>query len=625
MTPLLRKLIDILEEQEQASWHEYSVPGLWVGDHTTVTFPSGASYILHQLRRIDALRRSRDVEDVWELHKASAYNAMVRHVTSYNHGVGTEQDGWRSTGTFIKLLGLLPYVRGLGIDTLVLLPITEIGVIGRKGELGSPYAIKHPFRLDQRLAEPCIDMSVEDQARVLIETCHLLGMKVVLETVLRTASIDSDLVSSHPEWFYWVDESGIGSIDTFRPPTFSDAELKTIRSMVDKGIYIDLPVPSEPYQALFDHMPLRVEKDERGWKGIGARGRVLRIPGAFADWPPDDQQPAWSDVTYLRLHDHPSFRYMAYNTIRMFERDLDQPTYRQASLWNTISGIIPHYIRMFDIDGAMIDMGHALPEDLRARIVAESRSSKSNFILFEENFHLEEASLKTGYDAVIGYLPFDAFDPTKLASFVKRIANGSIPIRYFGTPESHNTPRVATRLPARAGSALWLFLRFLPKGFCFLHAGLELDEQQPVNTGLGFTDEEIAVSSPEKLALFSDVPLSWTLGRTTSEWLREKIMKFAVLHVVRDLHDDDHLYLVETDDHEVVAFVRVLRDGRRGLLVVVNITDTARTIRLPVNGIPGFVFASRIDGVTVRQGEIMIDLAGADVVVVPTLHRATSV
>lgn len=624
MTPLILKLINTLEEQEHATWHPYSVPGAWVGAHTPVTFSSGASYLLHQLRRIDALRRKRDQNRTWTLDTAVAYNAMVRHATSYDHGPGTTQDGWRSTGTFLKLLGLLPYLNSLDVNTLVLLPITEIGTVGRKGLLGSPYAVKHPFRLDPQLKEPCIDMTVDDQARVLIEICHLLGIKVVLETVLRTVSIDSDYAPIHPNWFYWVDEEKVGSIDAFRSPSFSSADLRTMHEKVEEGDFTQLPEPPAEYQTLFDLMPLRVVKDEHGWKGIGPHGAVLRIPGAFADWPPDDPQPAWSDVTYLRLHDHPAYRYMAYNTIRMFERDLDRSDYRQTSLWNTIAGIIPHYIRMFGIDGALIDMGHALPRDLRARIVSESRALKHDFILFEENFHLTEASRATGYDAVIGYLPFDAHDPQKLARFIDRIAYNDIPVRYFATPESHNTPRAAERLPERAGAALWLFLRYLPKGVSFLHAGLELNETRPVNTGLGFTPAEIEAHPTSSLSLFNDVPLPWDVGVGHAEWLIEKIRQFGSMDVLNDLHDTDRIQRVEVDDQDVVAYIRRGRGSRRGIMVIVNITALARTIRVDLLRTPGLVFAAPMKGVHVRAGEITIDINGTDVVVVPTLHTVTS-
>ncbi|RPI68550.1 MAG: alpha-amylase, partial [Ignavibacteriae bacterium] len=441
MTPLIRSLRHLLTQQLSDSWHPYTVPGAWLGGKEPITFPSAASYLLHQLDIIEAEERRRRHRS-WSLDHAVVYNAMVRHVTSYDHGPGVQTDGWRNTGTFLKMIGLIPYLMRLGIDTLVLMPINEVGMQGKKGTLGSPYAVRHPLHIEQTLAEPSVGMSVEDQARVMVECLHAAGIKVVLETVLRTASIDSELVPLHPEWFYWIDEEKLAELQGgFQAPHFTSEQLADMKDKVQRGDLRSLPEPSVAYQELFAAPPRRVERDHEGWKGIGPKGTILRIPGAFADWPADDPQPAWSDVTYLRMHDHPHYRYMAYNTVRMYERELDTDEYRTHPLWNTIAAVIPYYVRNLNIDGAMIDMGHALPRDLRRKVMKEARAAKSGLLLFEENFSLTSASKEAGYDAAIGYLPLEASDPAKLSSFVSRVANDDIPTRFFATPESHNTKR----------------------------------------------------------------------------------------------------------------------------------------------------------------------------------------
>jgi len=122
-------------------------------------------------------------------------------------------------------------------------------------------------------------------------------------------------------------------------------------------------------------------------------GTRVRIPGAFADWPPDDNQPPWTDVTYLRMYDHPDFNYIAYNTIRMYDVRLARPENAVASLWDSIAGVIPHYQREFGIDGVMIDMGHALPMPLKQRIVSTSREINPDFAFWDENFIIGKRAL----------------------------------------------------------------------------------------------------------------------------------------------------------------------------------------------------------------------------------------
>ena len=91
-----------------------------------------------------------------------------------------------------------------------------------------------------------------------------------------------------------------------------------------------------------------VKKEEGRYIGTLADGTRLRIPGAFADWPPDDNQPPWGDVTYLRMYTHPDFNYIGYNTIRMYDTRLTQAEYVNRPLWDRIVGhhpVLPAGIR----------------------------------------------------------------------------------------------------------------------------------------------------------------------------------------------------------------------------------------------------------------------------------------
>ncbi|MDZ4746002.1 MAG: alpha-amylase [bacterium] len=581
MTPLLLRLRQNLEELREQPWHEYTVPGRWVGSTQPVRFANAPSYFLHQLDAVElvANRRPRAVWSATDI----TYNGLVRHITAYDHGKGAAEDGWRVTGSFLKLLSLLPYLRALGVSTLCLLPITEIGEVGRKGNVGSPYAVRHPFRIDPSLAETHVAMSVDDQCRCLIETCHLLGMKVIVEVVLRTAAIDSDMVLHHPEWFYWIDQARLEATGApFSAPSFNDSELISIKERVTVKNFKNLPEPHEDYQALFDSPPHKIEHDEHGWKGIKAKGLVVRIPGAFADWPPDDPQPAWSDVTYLRLHDHSHYRYMAYNTVRMFERSLDVPQYRNHALWNTIAGIIPHSIRTLNIDGALIDMGHALPADLRQRVIHEARQQNQQLMLWEETFELTAASKVQGYDGVVGYMPFEAHAPERLRAFVRRVAQHNIPVSWYAAAETHNTPRAASRVGGRDFSAaVWTVLRTLPTGIPFVCAGFELGETTPINTGLGFTDSERENYPDEKLPLFSDVRLDWDTSNTVDVEMRAFEHRLRTSSWYAIASNDDVVVPIEVTDSNLVAFIRYTRASRRGIVVVANIG--AEEINVGVN------------------------------------------
>ncbi len=98
-------------------------------------------------------------------------------------------------GTFSEVEEDLDRIRELGTDIIWFMPIHPLGVKGRKGSKGSPYAIK-----DYRAVNPEYG-TMEDFIR-LTEAIHEKGMKCIIDVVYNHTSPDSVLVQEHPEWFY---------------------------------------------------------------------------------------------------------------------------------------------------------------------------------------------------------------------------------------------------------------------------------------------------------------------------------------------------------------------------------------------------------------------------------------
>lgn len=98
-------------------------------------------------------------------------------------------------GTFRALIPDLDRIRALGADILWLMPIHPIGVEGKKGSLGCPYANR-----DYRAVNPAYG-TMED-FRALSEAVHARGMKLMIDVVYNHTSPDSVLFSEHPEFFY---------------------------------------------------------------------------------------------------------------------------------------------------------------------------------------------------------------------------------------------------------------------------------------------------------------------------------------------------------------------------------------------------------------------------------------
>jgi hypothetical protein len=528
---------------------------------------------------------------------AVIYNMFVRTTTAFDHdGNGTldlpvNPHGFRETGTFLKAIALLPYIKKLGANTIHLLPVTSIGRDGNKGTLGSPYAIKNPYELDENQCEPVLGLGVETEFKAFVDAAHLLGFRVVVEFVFRTAAKDADWVRDHPEWFYWIkeciqlrdphhpDESRYGS------PIFSREELERIHHEVREHRFDNLLPPHQAYRDFFTTppAPAAIVKEDGRYIGSLPDGTRTKIPGAFADWPPDDNQPPWGDVTYLRMYDHAEFNYIAYNTIRMYDAHLATQQNVNVPLWEKIVGVIPHYQKEYNIDGVMIDMGHALPMELKSQMVKTARSADPDFAFWDENFSITRRSREEGYNAVFGFCWIDQHHPSRMKALVRRLASEGFPIPFFATPENHNTPRAAARPGAICYSRWsWVLNCFMP-AIPFIHSGFELGESYPINTGLDFTSEQLKHLPSEKLPLFSEYGYDWLNPEQFPEWLATvSAIRERFADIITNPETWSFVMLPENNDH-FIAFGRTDEDRKRRIAVVTNSDFSNRqtgTIRL---------------------------------------------
>lgn len=541
--------------------------------------------------------------DNWS-EEAIIYNLFVRYATSFDHNndgeitIEADEFGFMETGTFMKSIALLPYIKSIGVNTIYLLPITSIGIDGKKGNLGSPYAIRNPYELEESLADKFIEADVNVQFKAFVEAAHKLGLKVVCEFVFRTASIDSDLALDRPDWFYWIKDniknrSEKNNEKQYGPPIFNKAELKKIKEKVESGDLTKLPEPHETYKNMFNKTPQKVARVENKIVGLfkDPDGKIrvknnVRIPGAFADWPPDDNQPLWDDVTYLKLYSHPDFNYIAYNTVRMYDEKLTKKENIAQDLWDNIENIIPFYQKEFEIDGVMIDMGHALPNQLRANIINKAREYNPNFVFWEENFSLTEESVENGYNASLGYMPFDAHNPWKIKEIIKMFQEKKCPIMFFGTPETHNTKRAAQREGKVNFSKMSFVVNSILPVMTFIHNGFETCETVPVNTGLGFSDDEIQNYSQEKLPLFSISKIKWDSKTNIIEFIK-KVQQFRS-EFITETNDPKtaKIHLLETEHFDVVSFLRRVDSSQKEILFAGNY-NTEETITTKINILNG--------------------------------------
>ena len=598
---VLENALKRAKKKNEAKKVRYAVPGLWLspeGGGSAVTVDPYDYYLAAVHQVIGSVPGPTPPASAGEWTKdAVIYNMFVRTTSAFDHdGDGRLElpvngDGFRETGTFLKAIAMLPYIKRLGADTVHLLPITSIGHDGNKGTLGSPYAIRNPYEIDENLSEPLLGLDAKTEFRAFVEAAHRMGIRVVVEFVFRTAAKDADWVKEHPEWMYWIKES-VPSRDpqrrdesSYGSPIFTPEELEQIHSDVKHGNLGNLLPPHEVYRNFFTAPPDPSRVTNEGGRYVGrlADGTRVRIPGAFADWPPDDNQPPWGDVTYLRMYTHPVFNYIGYNTIRMYDTRLTQPEYVNRPLWDRIVGIIPYYQDEFRIDGVMIDMGHALPAQLKAEMVAAARKKDPDFAFWDENFAITRKSREEGYNAVFGYLWVDEHHPERMKEFFARLASESFPIPYFGTPENHNTPRAASR-PGGTAYARWALVinSFLP-AVPFIHSGFELAERYPINTGLDFTLDQIRQLPSERLPLFSEYGYNWLSAGEFTRLVSDVYSLRSRYHSLVVDSSPATFRILRPDSPLVLAFARISPEDGRRIAVAGNADFHAEvSLRMPL-------------------------------------------
>jgi len=131
----------------------------------------------------------------------SAQNAALASPSWLRHGVIYEvfPRAFSSNGDFNGITARLDDLKGLGIDILWLMPIHPIGQKMRKGDVGSPYAVKDYYAINP-------DYGSADDLKRLITQAHRRDMKVIMDLVANHTAWDCVLMS-HPD-FYKQDADG---------------------------------------------------------------------------------------------------------------------------------------------------------------------------------------------------------------------------------------------------------------------------------------------------------------------------------------------------------------------------------------------------------------------------------
>ena len=136
-TTHLASLLHVLKSLEKHfTAGSYSVPGIWTGKNSAVEQVNPAEYFTAIIESIlhgsDHPVAAEPIAD-WR-EGAVVYNLFIRLTTAFDHNgdgsIATEplSCGFRETGTLLKAIALLPYIKNLGANTVYILHITAYSI-----------------------------------------------------------------------------------------------------------------------------------------------------------------------------------------------------------------------------------------------------------------------------------------------------------------------------------------------------------------------------------------------------------------------------------------------------------------------------------------------------------------
>lgn len=549
----LSRIYDYLEQVKgKDAWPAW-IPSIWneSGYRDVLETQNGelkvdlAAFISHHLRYVLDLSLDYKYEpNQLNLQDSVIYNSLVRYSTAWDyHHVGEIQ-----SGTFLRLTILLPILKKMGVNILYLLPITRYSEINLKGDIGSPYAVQTLFDLDPNLHDPLLDgldnFTIHDEMAALVEACHLLDIKVVLDFIPRVTARNSEFITEHPDWVYWI---GKEHFEGFKPPDIPELgffeectpdKLETVYRSAATHPFLSkftLP-PNELNPELWESLKQRSQQTGEELLTLVEEEMGITTAPAHSDWI-NDVQPIWTDITFFKLYKDfsPQVRpylapdqapYVMFDTIKCNLYPGEEPN---RELWDSLINAIKFNLNTYGIDGFRIDIGHVLPVALLDEIVGTIKEIRPQAIVISEDLfnHNHRKAAATGYNIMLGsgWNVMTDISVGNLQNYLRELPNLEISI--FACSETADTPRITSRGGVKLARMMSTFNFFLPNAIPYLTTGMEVYEEQPLNCGLG--DNTNGADIPR--AFFNQLKLNWSEDRSM-------IALFNQLYLNKSLHRD---------------------------------------------------------------------------------------
>lgn len=488
-----------------AAWNLYGFPHIAKLRSGEILVDPYAFYhytLEHMLQSDIAKPLAVQTDRTW-LKQASIYALNIRVHSAWDHDRDeriktNDLYGCNEQGTFLKSMLLLPILKRMGINTIVLAQVAPLGKSEKAHDRPAKEAVRDFCAVDEALRDPLLPLSAQEQGAAFVEACHHMGMRVIIEYCPGKLARDNVYAAPHPEWFYWIDTA---SLPTYQAPVCPALPHNTIpHTYTLKDFYHS--------EALLQHIQCfrkAPEAMESGTLAAIEKQQGCTIAPSISDQI-NAQLPPDMDTTIFRFYEQPSVHvpkhvaadtsYMSQDTIRC---DLHPGKKAQTALWKMLCQAITWQQKHLLVDGILLQKPYLLSEKLQKELVKTARRKNPAFAMLVEESVIESGItwLDKGYDAITGNSGYENGElwNGSYQSFAYRLQQSPCPV--LAAAEFYDSRRIACLAEGKRLSILMHVMNhFLPNSIPFMLNGAECFEVQPLQLS-EYGDQKYLYAAPK--------------------------------------------------------------------------------------------------------------------------------
>lgn len=569
LTPL-KRIVDYLSSNSSERKDVLWIPAIWntcgyngileerEGEIKVAAF----DFFARHLQYMEGAAAAYSTEEAVNLDESIIYSSLLRYSTAWDY----DHDGKIESGTFLRMILLLPLLKEMGVNILYVLPVTRYSQMHLKGDIGSPYAVQSLFELDPNLHDGLLDgmeqLTIHDEFAALVEACHLLDIRVTVDFIPRVTARNSEVILEHPDWVYWMRKDAFDSFKLPHIPELAPFEectpdkVETVYRSKETAPFLEQfsQPPNVLNPQLWSRLQERAKETGEEILTLVENEMGITTSPAHSDWV-NDTQPIWTDITFLRLyhdlapHTKPLVKpdqapYVLFDTIKCNYYPAEQPN---RELWDYLIKAVNFNLDTYGIDGFRIDIGHVLPIPLLEEIFQTIKDKRPGALLISEDLfnRNHKKAAKSGYNIMLGsgWNVMTEITKENLLSYIRDLPE--LEIHIFACAETADTPRITSRGGVGLARMIGVFNGFLPNAIPFIATGFELNEERPMNCGLG--DNTNGAEVPR--AFFNAMTMNWTNAEPMIPLLAE-------LHACKqswlELLKPDNFFVAESPENVLI-------------------------------------------------------------------------